>query len=53
MAVKALNGDINELARARAMRLEADHKAPMRERLARMHALCKQMSAIKGAARAR
>ncbi|HEY6550589.1 MAG TPA: hypothetical protein VIY71_05245 [Solirubrobacterales bacterium] len=53
MAVRVLNGDISELARGRAMRLEADRKAPMSERLARMHALCKQMSAIKGAARAR
>jgi hypothetical protein len=50
MAAKTLDGDISELARA--MRLEADRKAPMSERLARVHALCKQMSAMKGAARA-
>ena len=53
MAAKALTGEIGELARARAIRLEADRKAPMSERLARVHSLCKQMSAIKGAARAR
>lgn len=53
MAEQALTGDIEDLARARAMRLEADRGAPMSERLARVHALCKQMSAIKGAAKAR
>jgi hypothetical protein len=47
---RALNGDISELARA--IRLEADRKAPMSERLARVDALGKQMSAIKGAAKA-
>lgn len=35
------------------MRLEADRRAPMSERLARMHVLCKQLSAIKGAAKIR
>lgn len=50
MAAKVLNGDIGELRRAREMRLEADRNTPMSERLARVHALCKQMSAIKGAA---
>lgn len=50
MAEKVLTGRIEDLARARALRLEADHRAPMSERLARMHALCKQMSAIKGVA---
>jgi hypothetical protein len=50
---KALSGDIAELDRARELRLEADQRAPMSERLARVHLLCKQMSAIKGAARAR
>jgi hypothetical protein len=53
MADKALSGDIGELDRARELRLEADRRAPMSERLARMHALCKQLSAIKGAARPR
>jgi hypothetical protein len=53
MATKTLNGDISELARARTIRLEADWALPMKERLARVHALCKQMSAIKGAATAR
>jgi hypothetical protein len=50
---KTLSGDIDELKRARKIRREADRNAPMSERLARMHALCKQMSAIKGAASAR
>jgi hypothetical protein len=50
---KALSGDIAELDRGRELRLEADRNAPMSERLARVHLLCKQMSAIKGAARAR
>jgi hypothetical protein len=50
---KALCGDASELDRARELRLEADRKAPMSERLARVHLLCKQMHAIKGAARAR
>jgi hypothetical protein len=53
MTTKALTGEISELRRAREIRLEADRSAPMSERLARVHRLCKQMSAIKGAARAR
>jgi hypothetical protein len=53
MPAKALTGSIEEMRRARALRLEADRNAAMSERLARVHALCKQMSAIKGAARAR
>jgi hypothetical protein len=53
MAVKTLSGEIGELRRARQMRLAADREATMSERLARVHRLCKQMSAIKGAARAR
>jgi hypothetical protein len=52
MAARTLDGNIGELSRARAIRLEEDRKAPMRERLARVHVLCKQMSAIKGAAKA-
>lgn len=48
-----LSGNIGELRRAREIRLEADRSVPMSERLARVHALCKQMSAIKGAAKAR
>jgi len=51
MAGQALKGDIEDLARARQIRLEADRRLPMSERLARMHRLCKQMSAIKGVAR--
>jgi hypothetical protein len=53
MANPVLTGSIEDLTRARAMRLDADRRAPMSERLTRMHALCKQMSAIKGAAKAR
>jgi len=53
MATKALTGEIEELQRAREIRLEAVRSAPMSERLAHLHRLCKQMSAIKGAARAR
>jgi len=51
MADKRLSGDVEELQRARQLRLEADRRAPMSERLARVHALSKQMSALKGAAR--
>jgi hypothetical protein len=50
---KRMSGDIEELDRARAIRREADLRATMSERLARLHALCRQMSAIKGAARTR
>jgi hypothetical protein len=53
MAEKALTGSVDELAKARTLRLSADRQATMSERLARVHALCKQMSAIKGAAAAR
>jgi hypothetical protein len=53
MMPKALSGDSSELNLAREIRLEADRAAPMNERLARVHALCKQLSAIKGVARAR
>jgi hypothetical protein len=45
--------DIGDLNRARAARLDADHRASMGERLARLHALCKQLGAIKGAAASR
>jgi hypothetical protein len=50
MQAKTLSGDTGELKLARELRLEADRKASMSNRLARVHALCKQMSAIKGAA---
>jgi hypothetical protein len=50
---RVLTGEIGELRRARELRLQADRAATMSERLARVHRLCKQMSAIKGAARAR
>ena len=49
---RALSGDVTELQRARAVRLANDRAASMSERLARAHALCKQLSAIKGVARA-
>jgi hypothetical protein len=45
--------DIGDMRRARAARLEAVRKMPMSERLARVHTLCKQMSAVKGAASVR
>lgn len=45
-----LNGNAEELDRARSVRREADLQATMSERLARVYVLCKQMSAIKGAA---
>lgn len=44
---------IGDFERARARRREAALALSMNERLARMHALCKQMGAIKGAASAR
>jgi hypothetical protein len=44
---------IGDLDRARAARLEADRSASMSERLARVHNISKQMSAIKGAAAGR
>jgi hypothetical protein len=53
VSAKVLSGSVEELERARALRLEVDRAMPMKERLARVHALCKQMSAIKGAARTR
>jgi hypothetical protein len=53
MVTRALSGRDDELARARALRIEDDRKRPMNERLARVHVLCKQLSAIKGAARER
>jgi hypothetical protein len=49
--MKRLSGTSHELDRARAVRRQADLQATMSERLARVHALCKQMSSIKGAAR--
>jgi hypothetical protein len=45
--------DIGDLKRARTARLTADRRASMSERLARLHALCLQLSAIKGAAASR
>ncbi|HEU5064115.1 MAG TPA: hypothetical protein VFT79_13330 [Solirubrobacterales bacterium] len=49
---KRLSGNPDDLDRGRALRREADLRATMSDRLARVHVLCKQMSAIKGAARA-
>jgi len=52
-AAQTLRGkDIGDFGRSRAARCEAALALTMSERLARMHALCKQMSAIKGAASA-
>jgi hypothetical protein len=43
--------DIGDFARAAAARRRAALEMPMSERLARVHALCKQMGAVRGAAR--
>jgi hypothetical protein len=45
--------DIGDLDFAASVRRQAMWDLSMRERLARMHELCKQMSAVKGAARPR
>ncbi|MGH3429376.1 MAG: hypothetical protein ACRDQZ_17720 [Mycobacteriales bacterium] len=45
--------DIGDLKNVRAMRLDADWRASMSERLAQLHSLCKQLGAIKGAAAGR
>lgn len=41
--------DIGDLKGARQARLDADRRASMSERLAKLHALCMQLGAIKGA----
>jgi hypothetical protein len=43
--------DIGDLDRAADARRRADIALSMSERLARVHTLCKQMGAVKGAAR--
>lgn len=53
VAKKTLSGSIDEMARARELRLAADRSVSMSERLERLHFLCKQMSALKGAAAGR
>jgi hypothetical protein len=54
MAVKRVAStpqeDIGDFDLARSRRREAAQKLTMSERLARVHALCKQMNALKGAA---
>jgi hypothetical protein len=45
------SGEIGDFGQASSARRKSDLKLPMNERLARVHALSKQMSAIKGAAR--
>jgi hypothetical protein len=45
----ASSEDIGDFGRAKAVRREAALALSMSERLARVHALCKQMSAVKGA----
>jgi hypothetical protein len=50
---EAPSQDIGDLKRARTVRREADRHASMSERLARLHALCTQLGAIKGAAAGR
>jgi hypothetical protein len=47
----ARGGEIGDFGRARAVRREAVLALTMSERLARVHALCKQMSAVKVPAR--
>lgn len=42
-----------DLERSQRERLEQDWRLPMNERLARAHQLCKQMTAIAGAAKRR
>lgn len=49
MTRQMLTGDAEELRQANELRRAADRKASMSERLARVHALSKQMSALKGA----
>lgn len=44
--------EIGNMKAAHATRLKASRAAPMSERLARLHRLCKQMSAIKSSATA-
>jgi hypothetical protein len=45
--------DIGNLTHARTARRKADLRASMSERLARLHTLCMQLGAIKGAAASR
>jgi hypothetical protein len=53
MTKKGDQADIGDLKRVRQARVEADREASMSERLAKVHNLSKQMSAIKGAASGR
>jgi hypothetical protein len=46
-------GAPSELDRAARIRLARDWRLPMSERLARVHELCKQMTAIAGSAKRR
>lgn len=48
---RGVSESIGDLADAARMRREADRELSMSERLARVHELSKQMSAIKGRAR--
>lgn len=43
--------DIGDFEQAATIRREAEWQLSMSERLARLNALCKQMSAVRGAAR--
>lgn len=45
--------DIGDFAQAAAARRRAEWALPMNERLARVHILCKQMSAVQDTARSR
>jgi len=53
MTKKGDRADIGDLKRVQLARIDADREASMSERLARVHNLSKQMSAIKGAASGR
>jgi hypothetical protein len=48
-----MSRDIGDFERAASIRRRANWDLSMSERLARVHELCKQMSAVKGAARTR
>jgi len=53
MTARVKSEDLGDFRSASSRRLVTSHSASMSERLARVHMLCKQMSAIKDAARAR
>jgi hypothetical protein len=48
-----VSGNIGDFERAATVRRQAAWELSMSERLARVHELCKQMNAVKGAAQPR